>query len=164
MSSFLNITLDTTSPLVDVFAPEYAPIGSYMEVEIIANEDLDIYQDIYLICNNKKIPLTFLQKNNKLKGVVSLHGFTEGTLYLYVQVRDIVHNVSNRVVKTINLVENKGLLLSDKIYLQNISNNIQILQQNNKFVCFDMVTIQKNQGCVTSEIVMKHFCKNIKLK
>lgn len=120
MSSFLNVTLDTTKPCIEVYTPEYASIGSDMEVVIIADETLDNYQDIYILHNNKKTQLTFLQKKNKLKGIIPLNDIKEGNMEIHVQLRDEVYNLSEKIVKNIVILENKGLILNDKITSQNI--------------------------------------------
>ena len=109
MSSFLTVNLDTTKPSVEIYAPNYVATNSIMEVLIVANEDLDIYQDVQMVYGDISIPLIFSQENNKLKGLVSLHGVPEGILEISVQVRDVVHNLSDKVVKTVNALENKGL-------------------------------------------------------
>ena len=120
MSSFLNVTLDTTKPCIEVYTPEYASIGSDMEVVIIADETLDNYQDIYILHNNKKTQLIFLQKKNKLKGIIPLNDIKEGNMEIHVQLRDEVYNLSEKIVKNIVILENKGLILNDKITSQNI--------------------------------------------
>ena len=45
MSSFITVNLDTTKPSVEIYAPNYVATNSIMEVLIVANENLDIYQD-----------------------------------------------------------------------------------------------------------------------
>ena len=133
MSSFLTVNLDTTKPSVEIYAPNYVATNSIMEVIVMANEDLDIFQDIYMSYEGVSVPLTFSQENNKFKGLVSLHGIPEGKLEISVQVRDTVYNMSDKVVKTINALENKGLKL-------NIENKISYLDIKTKNECRNLKT------------------------
>ena len=133
MSSFLTVNLDTTKPSVEIYAPEYVATNSIMEVIVMANEDLDIFQDIYMSYEGVSVPLTFSQENNKFKGLVSLHGIPDGKLEISVQVRDTVYNMSDKVVKTINALENKGLKL-------NIENKISYLDIKTKNECRNLKT------------------------
>ena len=147
MSSFLNVTLDTTKPCIEVYTPEYASIGSDMEVVIIADETLDNYQDIYILHNNKKTQLTFLQKKNKLKGIIPLNDVKEGNMEIHVQLRDEVYNMSEKIVKNIVILENKGLILNDKITSQNID-----------------CKLKTNQNTIDSLTTMKQNIMILKLK
>lgn len=147
MSSFLNVTLDTTKPCIEVYTPEYASIGSDMEVVIIADETLDNYQDIYILHNNKKTQLTFLQKKNKLKGIIPLNDVKEGNMEIHVQLRDEVYNMSEKIVKNIVILENKGLILNDKITSQNID-----------------CKLKTNQNTIDSLTTMKQNINMLKLK
>ena len=133
MSSFLTVNLDTTKPSVEIYAPNYVATNSIMEVIVMANEDLDIFQDIYMSYEGVSVPLTFSQENNKFKGLVSLHGIPEGKLEISVQVRDTVYNMSDKVVKTINALENKGLKLK-------IENKISYLDIKTKNECRNLKT------------------------
>ena len=139
MSSFLTVNLDTTKPSVEIYAPNYVATNSIMEVLIVANENLDIYQDVQMVYGDISIPLIFSQENNKLKGLVSLHGIPEGMLEISVQVRDIVHNLSDKVVKTVNALENKGLKLSPTV----------------KITPLDVKTKNECRNLKTSKTIMK---------
>ena len=65
MSSFITVNLDTTKPSVEIYAPNYVATNSIMEVLIVANEDLDIYQDVQMVYGDISTPLIFSQENNK---------------------------------------------------------------------------------------------------
>ena len=140
MSSFLTVNLDTTKPSVEIYAPNYVATNSIMEVLIVANENLDIYQDVQMVYGDISIPLIFSQENNKLKGLVSLHGVPEGTLEISVQVRDIVHNLSDKVVKTVNALENKGLKLQSGAYCQEMKCSHKASKIENKISYMDIKT------------------------
>ena len=155
MSSFLTVNLDTTKPSVEIYAPNYVATNSIMEVLIVANEDLDIYQDIQMVYGDISIPLIFSQENNKLKGLVSLHGVPEGMLEISVQVRDIVHNVSDKVVKTVNALENKGLKLQNGVYCQEMKCSHKAAKIENKISYLDIKTKNECRNLKTSKTIMK---------
>lgn len=164
MSSFLNVTLDTTKPCIEVYTPEYASIGSDMEVVIIADETLDNYQDIYILHNNKKTQLTFLQKKNKLKGIIPLNDIKEGNMEIHVQLRDEVYNLSEKIVKNIVILENKGLILNDKITSQNIDCKLKTNHINNDVCYFENKIDTKVQNTIDSLTTMKQNINMLKLK
>ena len=164
MSSFLTVNLDTTKPSVEIYAPNYVATNSIMEVLIIANEDLDIYQDIQMVYGDISIPLIFSQENNKLKGLVSLHGVPEGMLEISVQVRDIVHNLSDKVVKTVNALENKGLKLQSGAYCQEMKCSHKASKIENKISYLDIKTKNECRNLKTSKTIMKQTVNAVHVK
>lgn len=164
MSSFLTVNLDTTKPSVEIHAPEYVATNSIMEVLIIANEDLDIYQDIQMVYGDISIPLIFSQENNKLKGLVSLHGVPEGMLEISVQVRDIVHNLSDKVVKTVNALENKGLKLQSGAYCQEMKCSHKASKIENKISYLDIKIKNECRNLEISKTIMKQTVNAVQLK
>ena len=164
MSSFLTVNLDTTKPSVEIYAPNYVATNSIMEVLIIANEDLDIYQDVQMVYGDISIPLIFSQENNKLKGLVSLHGVPEGMLEISVQVRDIVHNLSDKVVKTVNALENKGLKLQSGAYCQEMKCSHKASKIENKISYLDIKTKNECRNLKTSKTIMKQTVNAVQLK
>ena len=164
MSSFLTVNLDTTKPSVEIYAPNYVATNSIMEVLIVANEDLDIYQDVQMVYGNISIPLIFSQENNKLKGLVSLHGVPEGTLEISVQVRDVVHNLSDKVVKTVNALENKGLKLQSGAYCQEMKCSHKASKIENKISYLDIKTKNECRNLKTSKTIMKQTVNAVHVK
>ena len=155
MSSFLTVNLDTTKPSVEIYAPNYVATNSIMEVLIVANENLDIYQDVQMVYGDISIPLIFSQENNKLKGLVSLHGVPEGILEISVQVRDTVYNMSDKVVKTINALENKGLKLQSGAYCQEMKCSHKASKIENKISYLDIKTKNECRNLKTAKTIMK---------
>ena len=164
MSSFLTVNLDTTKPSVEIYAPNYVATNSIMEVLIVANEDLDIYQDVQMVYGDISIPLIFSQENNKLKGLVSLHGIPEGKLEISVQVRDTVYNMSDKVVKTINALENKGLKLQSGAYCQEMKCSHKAAKIENKISYLDIKTKNECRNLKTSKTIMKQTVNAVQLK
>lgn len=164
MSSFLTVNLDTTKPSVEIYAPNYVATNSIMEVLIVANEDLDIFQDIYMSYEGVSVPLTFSQKNNKLKGLISLHGIPEGKLEISVQVRDVVHNLSDKVVKTVNALENKGLKLESKVSCQEVKCNHKSFSPTVKITPLDIKTKNECRNLKTAKTIMKQSVNAVQLK
>lgn len=164
MSSFLTVNLDTTKPSVEIYAPNYVATNSIMEVLIVANEDLDIYQDVQMVYGDISIPLIFSQENNKLKGLVSLHGVPEGMLEISVQVRDIVHNLSDKVVKTVNALENKGLKLQSGAYCQEMKCSHKASKIENKISYLDIKTKNECRNLEISKTIMKQTVNAVQLK
>ena len=164
MSSFLTVNLDTTKPSVEIYAPNYVATNSIMEVLIVANEDLDIYQDVQMVYGDISIPLIFSQENNKLKGLVSLHGVPEGILEISVQVRDTVYNMSDKIVKTINALENKGLKLQSGAYCQEMKCSHKASKIENKISYLDIKTKNECRNLKTSKTIMKQTVNAVHVK
>ena len=164
MSSFLTVNLDTTKPSVEIYAPNYVATNSIMEVLIVANEDLDIYQDVQMVYGDISIPLIFSQENNKLKGLVSLHGVPEGILEISVQVRDVVHNLSDKVVKTVNALENKGLKLESKVSCQEVKCNHKSFSPTVKITPLDIKTKNECRNLKTAKTIMKQAVNAVHVK
>ena len=164
MSSFLTVNLDTTKPSVEIYAPEYVATNSIMEVIVMANEDLDIFQDIYMSYEGVSVPLTFSQENNKFKGLVSLHGIPEGKLEISVQVRDTVYNMSDKIVKTINALENKGLKLQSGAYCQEMKCSHKASKIENKISYLDIKTKNECRNLKTAKTIMKQAVNAVHLK
>lgn len=164
MSSFLTVNLDTTKPSVEIYAPEYVATNSIMEIMVMANEDLDIFQDIYMSYEGVSVPLTFSQENNKFKGLVSLHGIPEGMLEISVQVRDVVHNLSDKVVKTVNALESKRLKLENKVYCQEVKCNHKSFSPKTKITPLDVKTKNECRNLEISKTTMKQTVNAVQLK
>ena len=164
MSSFLTVNLDTTKPSVEIYAPNYVATNSIMEVLIVANEDLDIYQDVQMVYGDISTPLIFSQENNKFKGLVSLHGVPEGILEISVQVRDTVYNMSDKVVKTINALENKGLKLQSGAYCQEMKCSHKASKIENKISYLDIKTKNECRNLKTAKTIMKQTVNAVHVK
>ena len=164
MSSFLTVNLDTTKPSVEIYAPNYVATNSIMEVLIVANENLDIYQDVQMVYGDISTSLIFSQENNKFKGLVSLHGIPEGKLEISVQVRDTVYNMSDKVVKTINALENKGLKLQSGAYCQEMKCSHKASKIENKISYLDIKTKNECRNLKTSKTIMKQTVNAVHVK
>ncbi len=103
-NNWFTLTLDTTPPQVEIIAPYYSILTSKLPVEVVANEELDHWQEVYLIdANGDRYDFTFQHRGNKFYGLVDLSSVTLGIATLYVRVRDVVHNVSDLNSATIDI-------------------------------------------------------------
>ena len=111
-----KLILDTTGPQITIEAPTYTTTTSPIVVTVSANEQLDLYQEVYIIdINGVRHNLTFDHEGDYLIGVVSFDSFDLGIVTLYARVRDVVHNLSNLASTSIHIMEGHKLYLDTEI-------------------------------------------------
>ena len=108
MSSFINIELDTTSPTIEVFAPNETTTLTDTTYRVEANETLANIQNFYFRdSRGLRHDVTFQFFGNYFEGLVSYDNFSEGMATFYAQAYDEVLNKSNLVQHLINVVETR---------------------------------------------------------
>lgn len=121
MSSFLTVTLDTTSPTVSIIAPEYVAKNETFDIIIQADEMLDQWSDIYVVdSKNRQYPLSFLNDGDRFVGEFEVKGMSD-YLRIVASVRDEVFNESLNNMKTINIMTGNGLVISDRVSDRNVN-------------------------------------------
>lgn len=104
MSSYFTLTLDTTPPGIEITAPWYTTIHADTHIYIIANETLDIWQEIYIIDSaGQRHDFIFVHQGDRLYGVIKFSQVAQGIATIYARVRDTVHNVSALMSKAIEI-------------------------------------------------------------
>lgn len=112
MSSFLTLELDTTSPVVEIYAPNETTTLTDTLYRIVANENLSNIQDFYFIdAKKQRHDVTLQYKNNIFEGIVSFDNFAEGMATFYVRVYDEVLNLSKMYVHYLNVQETRDLTM-----------------------------------------------------
>lgn len=134
--SYIIVELDTTSPTIEIYSPSYTTREAEAEIQIQANEQLDNWQETYIIDGNGvRHDYTFLVQEKELIGIVSFNNMPVGLATLYVTVRDDVNNVSEKYSKIITIKESLNLLkleiedFSRKMIIDDKSRTIDISEK-----------------------------------
>lgn len=126
MPSYFIIELDTTSPIIEVYAPRYTTNNITNKITIESNENLAQYQDIYII-DSKGVRHDYTFKrdsDNTYVGVVKFSNYPLGIATIYARMKDEVDNFSNVASASIEIKENVGLLnLNIRDYERNVEIN-----------------------------------------
>lgn len=112
MSSSFILRLDTTGPEIQIFAPSYTISSSLVEMFIESNEELLVYQDIYIVDARGNVhPQIFLHEGSGMYGVVDFSNFHPGIATVYARLKDIVGNDSNIAVHHINVLPSTEIIV-----------------------------------------------------
>jgi len=95
MGRFL-LELDTTPPQITIQVPHFVHLDDDVgEVTIISNEDLDVWQQFYLIdASGRRHDFIFDYLGASFSGILSLHPIATGIATIYAQAQDTVWNRS----------------------------------------------------------------------
>lgn len=113
MSSYIVLTLDTTSPYIDIYAPEYTTPDITNVITVKSDEPLSDFQEIYALdINNVRYDYTFTKnaRGDEFTGRIKFDSQPIGDIRLFATVKDEVDNVSNIATATINLKDSVPLL------------------------------------------------------
>lgn len=107
MSSYVFINYDTTSPHIEIHAPNYTTREMLNTITIESNEDLSDYQEVYLIdSSGDRHDLTFNKDSEKIFiGNVKFTNISLGIANLYARMKDDVDNLSNLANVSIEIKE-----------------------------------------------------------
>lgn len=105
MSGSFSLILDTTPPITNVVAPNFANVNSSTEFVINSNELLDSYQDFYFIdASGERHDVIFQHDGYQFIGHVNFSGFSTGIATFHGTVKDDVLNPSPFMEHSINLM------------------------------------------------------------
>jgi hypothetical protein len=106
MEGYFILEFDTTGPHIDVYAPKYTDRVANNTINIISNEKLSDYQDIYIVdSQGKRHDLIFSFDGDKtFSGNVTFNGYPMGVTTIYAQLKDEVGNVSNLAYTHISVI------------------------------------------------------------
>lgn len=108
---YIIVELDTTAPIVEIYAPAYTTREATVEVTIEADEELGTSNEIYIIDESgTRHNYTFSRYGNQLVGTLDFNGFPLGLARLFVRVKDTVDNVSELYEKSITIRESLTIL------------------------------------------------------
>ena len=108
-----TLELDTTPPTLEIISPQYTLRNTETEIIIQANEELALYQDIYIIDpDGVRHDFTFSHQGDSFYGLVTLSELPLGISTIYAQVKDEVHNLSPLTSRPILIVLASDLLVA----------------------------------------------------
>lgn len=128
MSSWFNLILDTTPPVVEIISPQYTAYNVHTEITVQSNENLMNYQEIYVIDSiGERHDLTFLYDgDNFYFDAVFNDTYSLGIATIFVRLKDDVGNITNLISKPIEIIQNTNdliVMLSDYCRNLNINDN-----------------------------------------
>lgn len=105
-NNWLELELDTTAPILDIYTPQYVKRDLLTEFIIYSNEEISTAQEIYLIdSQSKRYDLNFhLENEKKLIGLFNFHGFPIGICHLYCRLSDKLGNKTCMYIKKILVI------------------------------------------------------------
>jgi hypothetical protein len=124
--SYVVLTIDTTNPNIEIYAPSYTTHDITNVIRIEANEPISNYQEFYIIdSNNVRHDYVFVQEDEYTWiGRVRFNDLPYGVHTFYARVKDEVNNYSNLAVKPFELRES---LLRGNISIGNKAyNNVDV--------------------------------------
>jgi hypothetical protein len=112
MASYITLELDTTSPTVEIYAPNNTTVNTDTFYTISANEPLLNIQEFYFLdAKKQRHDVTLKYTGNGFEGIISYNNFAEGMATFVVQVYDEVMNKSKRYAHNINVEETRDMKL-----------------------------------------------------
>lgn len=155
MASFFRLELDTKAPLVEIYAPTYTVRGINNHIEVVANEEISLYQEIYVLDSlGFKHDLIFSHSIDRFLGIINFENYPLGSATIYAKVKDTVSNESEIIQKKIEIISDMfamkmrismndtamGIILSDrtrKITKDNASMNISLVDVTRNIILSD---------------------------
>ncbi|UUV45949.1 hypothetical protein [Bacillus phage vB_BanS-Thrax1] len=148
MSSFIVVELDTTAPILEIYAPAYTTRETSVEVEIVSHETLDKSHEAYVIDEDgTRHDYNFSVDKNKLHGVIDFNGFPLGLAKLFIRVSDTVGNVSDLYEKVITIRE--SLTILNPVISDSVMSNVKINDVERKLETIEVdrkITINDGNG------------------
>ena len=112
--SYVLVTLDTTPPQIQIFAPSYTTRELTNYITIRSNEPISSYQEVYVIdSDNVRHDYTFKKEVDSLIGTMKFSNFPLGSAIIYATLADEVENLSETASKPIHIRENLTSLRLD---------------------------------------------------
>lgn len=113
MASYITLELDTTSPDVDIIMPSYTTQQAIAPIRVIADEELIINHEVYIMDSFKnRHDITLVHNGNELSGQLSFEGYPLGMATVFVRVTDTVHNQSDLYSKVIRIMKSDYLKIA----------------------------------------------------
>ena len=140
MSSYILLELDTTEPNIEILAPTYTIPDIITEITIQSDEEIDLYQEVYIVDSNGNTHiLNCSYDGDSLIYQGYLNQLSFGTAIIYARIRDIVHNQSALVNKSISILESnvykiKQINKVSSLKIENKVNNLSIKNKKNSLL------------------------------
>jgi hypothetical protein len=125
---YILIELDTTGPRVEIHAPSYTNKSAKTPINIVANESLASYQEIYIMdAEGVRHDLTFLHSDNEFVGEMYFNDYPLGVTTIYARVKDTVDNMSNLASFSFYIRESEILTLDMSVEVMANQMNISTM-------------------------------------
>lgn len=111
MASYVLIELDTSPPLIEIYAPGYTTKDIVNQISIVSDEELDNTHEVYSEDSTGEVRHYTFHKTapNTFTGLIRFSNAL-GIVTVYARVKDTVGNFSNVVSKSIEIKESLNLL------------------------------------------------------
>lgn len=105
--NYFNLELDTTPPFIVITAPISAPKEAVIEIILMSQEPLGIFQEIYTIdAGGHRRNYIFNRVDaNLLIGYISLRSYPFGFMEINATLKDEVLNQGNATPKIVNVIK-----------------------------------------------------------
>lgn len=115
MSSYFTLTLDTTPPNIEIYAPTYSNRQSNNTITVVSNEKLSDFQDIYIIDHDgvRHDVIFSFDGDKTFTGNVVFSNYPIGMLTIYAQLKDTVNNMSNLASFNLTIITTDDSLMLD---------------------------------------------------
>lgn len=147
MASHFTVRLDTTSPEIEIQAPNFAVNSGEVIITVKANEELSPEQNFYIVdIAGNRTDLIFGHYGDYFRGIVQLGGLTEGFATFYAQTKDKVNNPSPLVNKVINIVKGSKTYITLKTTSREIiiDNRTRLIKKTLRIRNINTKNYQKN--------------------
>lgn len=133
--SFFILNLDTTAPELEIYAPVYTSNNNTVEINIESNEELDDWQEVYTVDEmGVRRDYTFYIEGNTMIGVINPYNYPVGLFFLYIKVRDSVHNETRLYEEVITIRDTNAVINLEvrdfKLYDLDINNRSKKIEVN----------------------------------
>jgi hypothetical protein len=155
MAGFFTLTLDTTGPQIDIYAPPYSNRSSNNEIRIVSNELLADYQEVYVVDSQgvrHDIILSF-DGNQELSGNIQFTDYPMGIATIYAMVRDDVSNNSNLASRAINIISSHDSLML-RLTLLELKSNVELSESISKVDLLDKELMKVSVRDSSSRIII----------
>jgi hypothetical protein len=142
-NNYVLLTLDTTSPRLNIYAPSFTTRTARTPITIEADEPI-AQQEIYLMdAEGTRHDVTFSRQNRILEGELYFDSFPLGMASLNVTLKDEVDNVSSLYTHNFHIVESE--ILTSEISLALMKHDMTLTMMNHEL----HIDTMKNEMAVT---------------
>lgn len=135
MVSVIFLELDTTAPILKIFAPNYTTRSSNTPILVESNEPIANEQEIYIIdSQGKKHDLTFTHNGDTLHGELSFSGYPLGIATLNIRLMDSVYNKSDIYSHSFAIIESEVLIMKLSNDCMSHSSDTQVMKHSVELV------------------------------
>lgn len=115
MTSYFTLTLDTTPPNIEIYAPSFSNKVSNNTITVVSNEPLSSYQDIYIIDSkgNRHDEIFSFDGDRTFTGNITFDNYPIGMVMIYAQLKDVVDNPSNIATANLTVITTDDSLMLD---------------------------------------------------